>query len=113
MLGGDVSYGNDGAGVVLRFADGSVASIAYGSSPPVAGKERIEVLAGSRQVVIEDYRSVLVNGRTLWKGRQDKGHRAHAAAFWQAVQGGTGMPAEAMLGTMRATIRAADRTRAS
>ena len=93
--------------VALRFADGSVASIAYGSTPPVAGKERIEVLAGSHQVIIDDFRSVLVNGRTLWKGRQDKGHRAHAAAFRQAVQGGPGMPTEAMLGTMRATIQAA------
>ena len=99
--------------VALRFADGSVASIAYGSTPPVAGKERIEVLAGSHQVIIDDFRSVLVNGHTLWKGRQDKGHRAHAAAFRQAVQGGTAMPTEAMLGTMRATIAAADRARAS
>ena len=113
VLGGDASQGHDGVAVALRFADGSVASIAYGSTAPVAGKERIEMLAGSHQVIIEDFRSVLVNGRTLWKGRQDKGHRAHAAAFRQAVQGGTGMPTEAMLGTMRATIQAADRARAS
>ena len=39
-------------------------SIAYGSTPPVAGKERIEVLAGSHQVVIDDFRSVLVDGRS-------------------------------------------------
>ena len=108
VLGGDASQGNDGMVVALRFADGSVASIAYGSTPPVAGKERIEVLAGPRQVIIDDFRSALVNGRTLWKGRQDKGHHAHAAAFRRAVQGGTGMPTEAMLGTMRATIQVAD-----
>jgi hypothetical protein len=113
VLGGDTSRGEDGMVVALRFADGSVASIAYGSAPPTAGKERIEVLAGSNQVIIDDFRSVLENGRTLWKGRQDKGHRAHAAAFRQAVQGGTGMPTEAMLSTMRATIQAADRARAS
>ncbi len=65
------------------------------------------MLAGSHQVIIDDFRSVLGNGRTLWKGRQDKGHRAHALAFLQAMQGGTGMPTEAMLGTMRATIQAA------
>ena len=91
----------------------AVASIAYGSTPPVTGKERIEVLAGSRQVIIDDFWSVLVNGRTLWKGRQDKGHCAHAAAFRQAMQGGAHMPSEAMLGSMRATIQAADRARAS
>ena len=113
VLGGDASQGNDSMVVALRFADGSVASISYGSAAPVAGKERIEVLAGSHQVIIDDFRSVQVNGRTLWKGRQDKGHRAHASAFRQAVQGGAGMPTEAMLGTMRATIQAAERARAS
>ena len=99
--------GNDGVAVALRFADGSVASIAYGSALPVRGKEHIEVLAGSHQVVIDDFRSVRVNGRSLWKGRQDKGHRAHAAAFRQAVQGGAALPTEAMLSTMRATIQTA------
>lgn len=79
----------------------------------MTGKERIEVLAGPHQVIIDDFRSILANGRTLWKGRPDKGHRAHATAFRQAVQGGTGMPTEAMLGTIRATIQAADRVRAS
>jgi hypothetical protein len=72
------------------------------------------VLAGSQQVIIDDFRSVLVNGRTLWKGRQDKGHRGHAGAFHEAVQGrGSGVPTEEMLGSMRATIQAADRARAS
>ncbi len=113
VLGGNASQGSDGMVVALRFSDGSVASIAYGSSPPVSGKERIEVLAGTHQVIIHDFRSVQVDGRTLWKGRQDKGHRAHAAAFRQAVQGGPGIPTEAMLGSMRATIQAADRARAS
>ena len=113
VLSGDETRGSDGIAVALRFADGSVASIAYGSTPPVAGKERIEVLAGSRQVLIEDFRSVLANGRTLWSGRQDKGHRAHAAAFRRALTGGPAMPAEAMLASMRATLQAADRARAS
>jgi hypothetical protein len=56
--------------------------------------------------VIDDFRSVLVNGRTFWKGRQDKGHRAHAAAFRRALLSGAGLPTEAMLGSMRATIQA-------
>ncbi len=113
VRGGDASQGNDGMVVALRFADGSVASITYGSAAPTAGKERIEVLAASHQVIIDDFRSVLGNGRTLWKGRQDKGHRAHAAAFRRAVQDGPGLPTEAMLGSMRATIQAADQARES
>jgi predicted dehydrogenase/threonine dehydrogenase-like Zn-dependent dehydrogenase len=112
VVGGEGSQGSDDMVVALRFADGSVASIAYGSSPPVSGKERIEVLAGPHQVIIDDFRSVYVDGRALWKGKQDKGHRAHAAAFRQAVQGGPGMPTEAMLATTRATIQAAERSRA-
>ena len=59
------------------------------------------------------FRSAQMNGSTLWKGRADKGHRAHAAAFRQAVQGGPAMPTEAMLATMRATIHADDRARAT
>jgi predicted dehydrogenase len=113
VLGGEASQGSENVVVALRFADGSVASIAYGSALPVTGKERIEVLAGSHQVIIDDFRSVLENGHTLWKGRQDKGHSAHASAFRQAVQSGMDMPTEAMLGSMRATIQAADRARAS
>lgn len=110
VVGGDASQGSDDMVVALRFADGSVASIAYGSSPPVSGKERIEVLAGAHQVIIDDFRSVHVDGRALWKGRQDKGHRAHAAAFRQAVEGNPCIPTEAMLATMRATIQAADKS---
>jgi hypothetical protein len=113
VLSGDAARGNDGVVVALRFADGSVASIAYGSAMPVAGKERIEVLAGSRQVVIDDFRVARADGRVLWKGRQDKGHAGHAVAFRQAVTGGVAVPTEAMLGAMRATIRAAEKARQS
>jgi predicted dehydrogenase len=114
VLSGDPAQGSDGVAMALRFADGTVASIAYSSALPVTGKERVEVLAGPYQVIIDDFRLVLVNGRTRWKGRQDKGHRAHASAFRQAVHGGVApgaMPTEAMLGTMRATIRAAIQAR--
>jgi hypothetical protein len=95
--------------VSLRFADGSLAVIAYGSAEPVAGKEWVEVQAASHRVVINDFRSAEVNGKTVWKGRQDKGHRSCATAFHAAVAGEADLPTEAMLATMRATIRAAGR----
>jgi predicted dehydrogenase len=98
--------GND-AIVSLRFTDGSLATICYGSALPTAGKEWIEVTAGSRRLVIDDFRSVKQNGKTLWKGRRDKGHRACAAAFRTAVTGGAALPTEAMLATTLATIQAA------
>jgi hypothetical protein len=71
------------------------------------GKEWIEITAGQRRLVIDDFRSARQDGRTLWKGRQDKGHQAAAAAFWKAVTSGPPLPTKTMLATMRATIRAA------
>ena len=97
----------DDAAVALRFADGSLAAIGYSSAVPSAGKEWIEVHAGTHRIVIDDFRSVSADGRKVWKGRQDKGHRALAAAFRQAVAGAAELPTDEMIATMRATIQAA------
>ena len=107
LPGGGQGGTADDAVVALRFTDGSLASIGYGSATPSAGKEWIEVHAGTRRVVIDDFRSATADGRRLWKGRQDKGHHALAAAFRQAVAGEGELPTGDMLATMRATIRAA------
>jgi predicted dehydrogenase/threonine dehydrogenase-like Zn-dependent dehydrogenase len=107
LPGGRPGEAAQDAVVALRFADGSLASIGYGSAIPSAGKERIEVHAGARRIVIDDFRSATLDGKRLWKGRQDKGHHALAAAFRQAVAGEADLPTEDMLATMRATIRAA------
>jgi hypothetical protein len=104
---GHVVPGND-AVVSLRFADGSLATICYGSARPSAGKEWIEVTSGSRRLVIDDFRSAKLDGKTLWKGRQDKGHQACANTFRRAVTDGAELPTKAMLATMRATSHAAD-----
>jgi len=106
--GGDgrVVPGND-AVVSLRFADGSLATICYGSALPSAGKEWIEVTSGSRRLVINDFRSAKLDGKTLWRGRQDKGHRSCAYAFRRAITGGAALPTKAMLATTHATIQAA------
>jgi len=96
--------------VSLRFADGSLATIVYGSVRPAAGKEWIEVTGGARRVVIEDFRRAEADGKAIWKGRQDKGHRACVAAFRRAVAGDEAMPADVLLSSMAATIRAAEGT---
>jgi predicted dehydrogenase len=108
VLGGQSSGepGND-AVVSLRFADGSLATICYGSNMSSTGKEWIEISAGSHRIVIDDFKSASFDGRTLWKGKRDKGHRAQAIAFWQAIRGASVVPTESMLATMAATIRAA------
>jgi predicted dehydrogenase/threonine dehydrogenase-like Zn-dependent dehydrogenase len=107
LTGGGPRGPADDAAVALRFADGSLATIGYGSAVPSAGKEWIEVHAGEHRIVIDDFRSVTADGKKLWRGRQDKGHYALAAAFRQAVAGVGDLPTEDMLATMRATIRAA------
>ena len=107
LHGGGPSGPADDAVVALRFADGSLASIGYGSAVPSAGKEWIEVHAGARRLVIDDFKSLSVDGTTTWKGRQDKGHRALAVAFRQAVAGEGKLPTAELLASMRATIEAA------
>ena len=97
----------DDAAVSLRFADGSLATIAYGSVPARAGKEWIEVTSREHRIVIDDFRRATTGGKVIWKGSADKGHRACVAAFRQAIAGGTAMPTEEMLATMTATIAAA------
>jgi predicted dehydrogenase/threonine dehydrogenase-like Zn-dependent dehydrogenase len=106
LSGGGPGGPADDAVVALRFTDGSLASIGYGSAVPSAGKERVEVHAGDRRIVIDDFRLASADGKTIWKGRQDKGHRALAAAFKQAVAGTVKLPTEQMLATTRAAIRA-------
>ncbi len=113
VLGGDAPPGRPGvlgndAVVSLRFADGSLATICYGSAQLRAGKEWIEITAGSKRLVIDDFRSVRLDGKVLWKGKQDKGHRACAVAFRQAVTGTAELPTRAMVAAFRTTIQAAD-----
>jgi predicted dehydrogenase/threonine dehydrogenase-like Zn-dependent dehydrogenase len=109
VLGGQGAgvTGND-AVVSMPFADRSLATICYGSALPTAGKEWIEVSAWSHRLVIDDFRSAQLDGRALWKGRQDKGHMAQASALWQVVRSGAAVSAEPMIASMRATIAAAD-----
>lgn len=109
LAGGPTGGHGDDTVVSLRFADGSLAAIGYSSATPSAGKEWIEVHAGEYRVVIDDFRTVTADGKTLWRGRQDKGHAALAAAFWKAVAGPPGeiLPTGTLLDTMEATITAA------
>jgi predicted dehydrogenase/threonine dehydrogenase-like Zn-dependent dehydrogenase len=99
----------DTAVAAVRFAGGSTAVIGYGSAALSGGKEWVEISAGRHRILIDDYRSVSADGRTLWRGHQDKGHRAHAFAFRAAVLGADELPTEAMLATMRATLALAER----
>jgi predicted dehydrogenase/threonine dehydrogenase-like Zn-dependent dehydrogenase len=67
------------ASVTIAYANGSVASVHYsGLGPPSLPKERIEVLAGGRAWVLDDFQSLTSfdakGSHTVEKGHGDKGH---------------------------------------
>lgn len=98
----------DDAVVALRFANGSLATITYASGGSSATpKENVQVLSGGHTLVIDDYRSLTLDGSTVWSGPQDKGHRALVAEFTAAVEGSANAArTEAFLASSRATLAA-------
>ena len=71
--------GSDNINSVIRFADGSTATIVYVTMGNTKlAKERVEVYAGGACAVLDDYTSLQFFGapNKEWKGTQDKGHRA-------------------------------------
>jgi predicted dehydrogenase/threonine dehydrogenase-like Zn-dependent dehydrogenase len=80
----------DTVSVTLRFADGSLGSLLYLANGSKAfPKERLEVFAAGRVLQLDNFRKLTGFGwpgfstMNLW--RQDKGQKACAAAFVQAV----------------------------
>lgn len=94
--------------VSLRHADGGLSTIAYSSARPRSvRKESVEAFSGSRHLRIDDYRELVVDGRSARRGRQDKGHHAAVRAFHRAVRDGhTDITAD-LLASSRATLLAA------
>jgi predicted dehydrogenase/threonine dehydrogenase-like Zn-dependent dehydrogenase len=89
----------DDATATLRFADGSLATIAYTARGDTAySKELIEGYAAGTIVSIDDFRrlTVVTDGRSTGNGAgraQDKGHEAALDAFVKAVAAGGPAPA--------------------
>jgi predicted dehydrogenase/threonine dehydrogenase-like Zn-dependent dehydrogenase len=104
---GEAQGGNDLA-LASRFDDGSLATITYASGGHGStAKERIEVLGGGHTYVIDDFRSLTLDGAGLWSGSQDKGHKALVSAFARALDRSDDHPiTERTLATSRATIAA-------
>jgi predicted dehydrogenase/threonine dehydrogenase-like Zn-dependent dehydrogenase len=89
---------SDDATLCLEFADGSLATIAYRTGGPKSfPKERVEIFADGRALVIDNWRALRafdwpgVKRPRPWAG-QDKGHRAEVAAFLDAVRSGGDAP---------------------
>jgi len=73
--------------VQLGYADGSIASIVYGAGGhPSTPKERLEVLGRGHTVVVDDFRSVTVDGRVTRLEGLDKGHASELLAVRALVE---------------------------
>ena len=81
----------DNVTALLRYADGSLATIVYCSTGHTAiPKERIELFGGSGAIVIDDYQGITfagVPGKSARSKLQDKGQFALMENFIQAIQG--------------------------
>jgi predicted dehydrogenase len=105
---------DDKAVITLEFADGSVGTIHYlANGDKGFPKERLEVFAAGRILQLDNFRHLRGWG---WKGfsrmnlwRQDKGQRACARAFVDAVRTGgpAPIPAAEIFEVSRATIEIA------
>jgi predicted dehydrogenase len=99
----------------LRFADGSIGTVHYFANGSKAfPKERLEVFAGGGVLQLDNYRRLTGYGwpgfkkMNLW--RQDKGQKACAKAFVEALaQGGVApIPADEIFEVSRVAIALAN-----
>lgn len=88
-IGGDWSelIAANNLAISLEYGDGSVAVINYSSNGyPQTPKERLEVLGDGRTLVIDDYQSFSVDGKTD-QAHRDKGHVGQLRAFARQLEG--------------------------
>jgi predicted dehydrogenase len=104
----------DALSALLRFADGSVATVEYLSTGHAAvPKEQLEIVGEGSVILLDDYRTLRWDtpggsGRDARRG-QDKGHRAETAAFVAGARAGVApIPIAEQMMSMRATFAVAD-----
>ncbi|WP_069884821.1 bi-domain-containing oxidoreductase [Streptomyces luteocolor] len=104
--------GNEDLQVVLRYPDGSTATISYVTTGPAAfPKETLDLVADGRALRLDDFVRASVYGPKKWissrlpKAR-DKGQNAELAAFVKAVRTGGPMPVplDSLVATTAATL---------
>ena len=83
---------DDKMSINLAFADGSIGTVHYWANGPKSyPKERVELFSEGRVAVIDNWRKLHgYNWKSLPKlsTRQDKGHKAEVAAFFQRLRDG-------------------------
>ncbi|MET8565642.1 bi-domain-containing oxidoreductase [Streptomyces flaveolus] len=90
--------GNEDVQAVLRYPDGSTATISYVTTGPSGfPKETLDLVADGRALRLDDFVRASVYGRERWVSSRlpkarDKGQNAELAAFVRAVRTGGPMP---------------------
>ncbi|MFF4800881.1 bi-domain-containing oxidoreductase [Streptomyces sp. NPDC001351] len=104
--------GNEDLQVVLRYPDGSTATISYVTTG-AAGfpKETLDLVADGKVLRLDDFVRASVYGRKKWVSSRlpkarDKGQNAELAAFIKAVRTGGPMPVplQSLVATTAATL---------
>ncbi|OGO12785.1 MAG: hypothetical protein A2030_11100 [Chloroflexi bacterium RBG_19FT_COMBO_50_10] len=115
----DGHYREDNVVMIFAFADGSLGTVSYLANGDKAfPKERVEVFAGGRVGVLDDFRTLelahqgkrqVIHSRL----RQDKGHHAEWEAFSAAILAGgpAPIPYEHLFGVTEAIFAAMDALR--
>ncbi|MFE5942667.1 bi-domain-containing oxidoreductase [Streptomyces sp. NPDC056480] len=104
--------GNDDLQVVLRYPDGSTATISYVTTGPSSfPKETLDLVADGKVLRLDDFVRASVYGTKRWVSSRlpqarDKGQNAELAAFVRAVRTGGPMPVplESLVATTAATL---------
>ncbi|MFI1562265.1 bi-domain-containing oxidoreductase [Streptomyces sp. NPDC020490] len=104
--------GNEDLQVVLRYPDGSTATISYVTTgAPGFPKETLDLVADGKVLRLDDFVRASVHGRKRWVSSRlpkarDKGQSAELAAFIKAVRTGGPMPVplESLVATTSATL---------
>ncbi|CAM5678827.1 bi-domain-containing oxidoreductase [Streptomyces purpurascens] len=104
--------GGEDLQVVLRYPDGSTATISYVTTgAPGFPKETLDLVADGKVLRLDDFVRATVHGRKRWVSSRlpkarDKGQNAELAAFVKAVRTGGPMPVplESLVATTSATL---------
>lgn len=106
------AVGNDDLQVVLRYPDGSTATLSYVTTgAPGFPKETLDLVADGKVLRLDDFVRASVYGPKRWVSSRlpkarDKGQNAELAAFVKAVRTGGPMPVplESLVATTAATL---------
>ncbi|MGW5114165.1 bi-domain-containing oxidoreductase [Streptomyces noursei] len=104
--------GNEDLQVVLRYPDGSLATLSYVTTgAPGFPKETLDLVADGKVLRLDDFVRASVHGPEKWVSSRlpkarDKGQNAELAAFVKAVRTGGPMPVplESLIATTTATL---------